>query len=154
MFELKQESIRFHHILGIRLYLKRIPFFFNSFISNLFFYFFWLGQVGQPSHSPFFLISIRSKPIPIERNLFNEQKRGERGIRTPDSCLFNTIPVFKTGAINHSAISPKDNFYFIPTNRTWLQGVDATTICRKISGVNLPIYLSIRIQNPACHFVK
>ena len=45
---------------------------------------------------------------------------GERGIRTLDSSLFKTIPVFKTGAINHSAISPKDYFYFIPPNRTWL----------------------------------
>ena len=29
---------------------------------------------------------------------------GERGIRTPDR--FNPMPVFKTGAFNHSAISP------------------------------------------------
>jgi hypothetical protein len=27
------------------------------------------------------------------------------------------MPVFKTGAINHSAISPKDNLYLIPTNK-------------------------------------
>ena len=47
----------------------------------------------------------RKKPI--------HQEKGERGIRTLDSSLFQTIPVFKTGAINHSAISPKDNFYFI-----------------------------------------
>ncbi|KAJ6806283.1 photosystem II 44 kDa protein [Iris pallida] len=50
---------------------------------------------------------------------FIQQAKGERGIRTLDSFLFRTIPVFKTGAINHSAISPRGNPYFIPTNRTW-----------------------------------
>ena len=34
----------------------------------------------------------------------NEGNGGERGIRTPDTV--SRIPVFKTGAFNHSAISP------------------------------------------------
>ena len=34
-------------------------------------------------------------------------KKGEKGIQTLDSSLFRTIPVFKTGAINHS--KPKED---------------------------------------------
>lgn len=59
------------------------------------------------------------KPHTIKQHL--HRRKGERGIRTLDNSLLRTMPVFKTGAINHSAISPRDNFYyiFIPPNRTW-----------------------------------
>ncbi len=35
---------------------------------------------------------------------------GEEGIRTPDTL--SGMPVFKTGAINHSATSPVIQFYY------------------------------------------
>ena len=50
-----------------------------------------------------------------ETNVLNKQKERE-GFEP--SIVPRTIPVFKTGAINHSAISPQPNPYFTPTNRT------------------------------------
>ena len=44
-----------------------------------------------------------------ETNVFNKQKERE-GFEP--SIVPRTIPVFKTGAINHSAISPQPNLYF------------------------------------------
>ena len=38
-------------------------------------------------------------------SLHSRLSGGERGIRTPDTV--SRIPVFKTGAFNHSAISPR-----------------------------------------------
>jgi hypothetical protein len=38
---------------------------------------------------------------------------GEEGIRTPDTL--SGMPVFKTGAINHSATSPLIQFYYSST---------------------------------------
>jgi hypothetical protein len=42
------------------------------------------------------------------------EKQKEREGFEP-SIVFLSIPVFKTGAINHSAISPGDNFYSTPS---------------------------------------
>ena len=57
----------------------------------------------------------RKKKKMKETNVFNKQKERE-GFEP--SIVPRTIPVFKTGAINHSAISPQPNPYFTPTNRT------------------------------------
>jgi hypothetical protein len=97
---------------------------FIGFIFNLFFLA-WLGGIVEPEKRDW--IPVRAKPIKKQvYSMSKKTKKGERGIRTLDS-LFKTIPVFKTGAINHSAISPKDHFYFIPPNRTWPLGVDTPT---------------------------
>ncbi len=82
------------------------------------------GSYLNKNFFSFFLSFYRKKKDSIETKKINKlirRERGERGIRTLDSSLFRTIPVFKTGAINHSAISPKANLYFIfiPLNRTW-----------------------------------
>src|SRR5438105_13528368 len=42
------------------------------------------------------------------QRFFSLRNGGERGIRTPDTL--SGMPVFKTGAINHSAISPITTF--------------------------------------------
>ena len=51
-----------------------------------------------------------TKSNPVVVRIAGKAAGGERGIRTPDGV--SPMPVFKTGAINHSAISPLLQFYY------------------------------------------
>ena len=103
---MEEKSIQFHYI---HLPYRRDRSIFKYSLSN------WILLARlYPAElfSFFFFLLDRTNII----NVIVEKKTGERGIRTLDS--FFTIPVFKTGAINHSAISPGDNFYSTPSDNT------------------------------------
>src|ERR1035437_6912742 len=55
---------------------------------------------------------------------------GERGIRTPDTL--SGLPVFKTGAINHSASSPRDvELSLLYVERGFFRQDLVATVCRE-----------------------
>jgi hypothetical protein len=70
------------------------PYRFNEGLSKMF-------EGMWDSQSIQFVIALHSQPAYFEIGLAHG---GEGGIRTPDTL--SGMPVFKTGAINHSATSP------------------------------------------------
>lgn len=68
-----------------------------------------LDEIAEPCF--FMILGDYSKQIKRINREIQLRRKGERGIRTLDSSL-QTIPVFKTGAINHSAISPHETIIY------------------------------------------
>ena len=96
---MEEKSIQFHYIyLPYRRDRSLFKYSFSNWIlvarvytTELFSLFFFIGPV----------------------NAIVEKQKEREGFEP--SIVFLSIPVFKTGAINHSAISPGDNFYSTPS---------------------------------------
>jgi hypothetical protein len=81
------------------------------------------------------------------RRCFGEVQKtgGEGGIRTPDTL--SGMPVFKTGAINHSATSPRFSQFYYTRNSTAGTGVHRTT--SNEGGLSFVAELSFPRAHPA-----